>query len=230
MASLQTEAQSKAHLRELVKHNINVLKKESTFKFLKDCKEVGVLPKTFRIEHKIKGLDVTDILRKTGLIILNKAIRNARGELFKAKKGLIKVMGQNERAVKPEDLAYLNRVIEREKKISDNKYSKKLTWLLNTESIEGKRKKYNGFINKSNWTFTAKQLNLLKNGPNYVVPKKGIPRKKIALDMINATEAVAKEKRCEVELMSLLTMYEEKNNTKEEKEEIEIYTSIRESK
>lgn len=110
--------------------------------------------------------------------------------MYKARVRTEELVDNNEQAVEPEELTKICDKVEGEKRKLESRYNKKLAGLLSKEGRNVPSRTQAGFINKSTWVFTSKQTELMNKGPNHIVPENPPDLKKIALDLINAVEAV----------------------------------------
>lgn len=229
MASYQNEAKWDEETCSFLKYKMKLLRREQTYMFLKECKKLDILPKTFRIRFVMPGLEVTDILKKAGTLILMRAIRRARHEVFKAKSKIETLIMGRTQPFRPDVINKIFIRLEVEKSKLLKKYEKKVEWILKGETRSLNRECHKGFINLSSKVFSNRQLNLLNIGPNYVIASKGVRKDNLALDLINAVEAVPAEHRVETEqkVVSLLTLFENKGVSSKELDEIRVCKEIR---
>lgn len=107
---------------------MNVVKREATLKFLQDCKKLRVLPRTFRINHRVPGVELKHILEEAGFKILKKALRNARGAVFRAKEKTQEWCDAIDEPIPDWLLTKMDVVVHKTKDRLKNKYDKK-TWM-----------------------------------------------------------------------------------------------------
>lgn len=206
MAATQITAEHHEEIRMYRKLSLATVRRLATYNFLLECKKYNIIPRTFRINHRIVGLDIENILNRASRLILNKAVRNARRVYFTAKNKHTSFI--NTHILLGDDILEIQNRTNQEKVRLRHKYDKKLEYLFKIYDKRPQIDENTGFINRTSKQFTREQLELLRKGPSYDMPRPPMNKCSLAADLYNAVEAVRPEERpiVEQQLTSMLTL------------------------